>query len=246
MNAKGHRVSTRRGLRRTLFVLLVLFLLGAASDTAFARGGFRGGGFRFSSSYRSFGGFRSSRGTSSSFFRWGSSTRSARSWGRTRRPVNTATAIGGSRVSMASQRSLYTSARQRGTVFGSRTEAAQAFRSRYSSRYTSRFASRPNSRPSYIPRSTTVNGKTVNVVYNQQRGGYGYVDPTLGHWVFFNAMANAAILNGLMASHAYWWGAPPVYYGGGNLFTTALIIFFIFIGVSTLLRIFRQGFRRDW
>jgi hypothetical protein len=76
-------------------------------------------------------------------------------------------------------------------------------------------------------------------------GGYGYVDPALGHWVFFNTLANAAILNGLMMNHGYWWGAPPAYYGGSNFFQTALILFFIFIGVSGLLR-FLRGARRDW
>lgn len=147
---------------------------------------------------------------------------------------------------MASQRSLYTSARQRGTVFGTRQEAARSFSSRYANRYGSRFTTRPSTRPSYIPRSTTIGGKTVNIVYNGRKGGYGYIDPALRRWVFFNALANTAVLNGLMAGQAYWWGTPPVYYGGSSFFTAALVLFFIFIGVSMLLRVIRRGMHRDW
>lgn len=247
---KKTATSRRHTYRKLFSVLAVLVLLAAVSDGAFARGGFRGGGFRFSGGFRSFGGFRTTRTATGSFFRWGSSTRRSgvSSFGRTRRPLNTATAIGGSRASMASERSLYTTARQRGTVFSSRTEAAQSFRSRYSSQYTSRFGSRPSSRPSYIPAATTVNGRKVNVVYNQQRGGYGYMDPFLGHWVFYNALADAAMVNVLMANHGYWWGAPPVYYAapGAGLFTWAFILFFIFMGVSVISRFLRGVARRTW
>lgn len=250
INSNSHTRVGRFAGRRIAAVALSLFLLLAVSESLFARGGFRGGGFRFSGGYRSLGGFRASRGASGSFFRWGRTSRSASagSYSRSRLPRNTATAIGGNRASVASERSLYTSARQRGTVFSSRQEAAQAFRSRFANQYTSRFATRPVSRPSYIPRSTTVGGRTVNIVYNQQRGGYGYIDPTLGHWVFFNALANAATLNLLMANRAYWWGPPPVYYygGGPSFFTFAIILFFIFMGVSLLLRFFRQFRRGDW
>ncbi|HUX22160.1 MAG TPA: hypothetical protein VMW69_13040 [Spirochaetia bacterium] len=234
-------------MRLIAVLLAVVSMLVLLSENAFARGGFRGGGFRMSGSYRSLGGFRSSRGASGSFFRWGSSTRSASStaFGRSRSTASTAGVIGGSRASVATQRSLYTTAQQRGTVFASRQEAAQSFSTRYANQYSSRFSSRPTTRPSYIPQTTTVGGRSVNIVYDPRMGGYGYMDPALGHWVFFNALANAAILNGLMVNHGYWWGAPPAYYGGFNFFGTALILFFIFIAISGLLR-FLRGARRDW
>lgn len=251
MEFHGMRKSSRRRTMRSFAVVsLAIVLLTGISESAFARGGFRGGGFRFSGGYRSLGGFRTSRATSRSFFRWGSNSRrsTASGWGGSRRPINTATAIGGSRASMASQRSLYTTARQRGTLFSSREQAAQAFRSRYANDYSSRFAQRPSSRPGYIPSTTSVNGRSVNVVYSAQHGGYGYIDPTLGHWVFFNALANAATLNLLMANHAYWWGAPPAYYAspGSSFFSWAIILFFAFTGVSMLSRFMRRTVRRDW
>ncbi len=234
--------------RRLLAALVAVFLLAAISENVFARGGFRGGGFRFSSGFRSFGGYRTTRGATGSFFRWGRRGPSGvSSFGRTRRPVNTASAIGGSRASMASERSLYTSARQRGTVFSTRQEAAQAFRSRYSSRYTSRFATRPSARPSYIPAATTVDGRKIDVAYNPQRGGYGYIDPRLGRWVFYNALTDVAMMNLLMANHAYWWGVPPGYYSspGSGLFSWAIILFFLFMGVSVISRFFRGAVRRN-
>lgn len=237
-------------LRRIVSIVLVLAIALVAAENVFARGGFRGGGFRFSGGYRSLGGFRSSRSPAGSIFRWGSSTRrsSTSSWGRSRASLNTATAIGGSRASMASQRSLYTSAQRQGTLFSTRQEAEQAFRSRFASRYTSRFAGRPAARPSYIPSSTVVGGKRVNVIYSPQMGGYGYVDPLLGHWVFYNALANAAFMNSVMASHSYWWGAPPAYYAtsGPGFFTWAIILFFAFMALSALLRMLGGAARRRW
>lgn len=242
--------SRRRSFRRLLAVSLAIVMLLAVSENLFARGGFHGGGFRFSGGFRALGGFRTSRAARGSYFRWGSTSRRSATgtWGRSRAPVNTATAIGGSRASMASQRSLYSTARQRGTIFSSRQQAEQAFRSRYANEYSSRFARRPSSRPNYIPSTTKVNGRNVNVVYSTQHGGYGYIDPTLGRWVFFNALTNAATLNLLMASHAYWWGAPPAYYAapGSGFFSWAIILFFVFMGVSVLSRFLRQASRRNW
>lgn len=74
------------------------------------------------------------------------------------------------------------------------------------------------------------------------------MDPALGHWVFYNALANAATLNLLMASHAYWWGAPPAYYAapGSSFFSWAIILFFVFMGFSVVSRFFRQTVRRNW
>lgn len=235
----------RTALLRSLPVALALLLfLLTSAESAFARGGFRGGGFRFSGGYRSLSSTRFSRGATGSFFRWGRSTRRSTSLGRSRRLPNTAEAVGGSRASLGSARSLYTRARRQGTLFSTRQEAASAFRSRYASRYSSRFASRPSKRPSYIPQATKVNGRQVPITYSPVHGGYGYVDPALGHWVFFNALANAAVLNSLMANHYYWWGAPPAYGGGGggSFFTWAIVLFFAFMAFSSLLRLFvRRG-----
>lgn len=240
----------RPTIHRTVSILLMLLVALLCAGNVYARGGFRGGGFRFSGGYRSLGGFRSSRSPAGSFFRWGSATRrsTSGSWERTRRPVNIATAIGGSRAAMASERSLYATARRQGTLFSTRQEAERAFRARYANQFTSRFSSRPSTRPSYIPATATVAGKRVNVRYNPQMGGYGYVDPSLGRWVFYNALANAAMMNSLMASRFYWWGAPPPYYStaGGGFFTWAFLLFFAFVVASGLLRFLRRGVLSRW
>lgn len=235
---------------RLVSIGLMLLITFVCAQNVSARGGFRGGGFRFSGGYRSLGGFRSSRSPAGSFFRWGSARRrsTAGSWGRARTPVNTATAIGGSRAAMATERSLYTTARREGTLFSTRQEAERAFRARYAGEYTSRFASRPATRPAYIPAMTTVAGKRVNIVYNARMGGYGFVDPALGRWVFYNALTNAAMMNTMMASHYYWWGPPPVYYAtaGTGFFNWALLLFFAFVVMSGLLRFLGRAVRNRW
>jgi len=195
---------------------------------ASARGGFRGGGFRSSGASRSFGGARSIGGGRS--FGGLKSTGSVRSlgWGSATKPSATgATAspfsstrrsISGSRSSVSSQRGLYDSAKKNGTLFSSKTEASQAFRSKYAKDYGSTFASEPTARPSYIPSSTRVGAQNVNIVYNQGLGGYGYLHPTLGTWILFDALADAATADALMSSRGYYWGGSPAYLSHGPSF----------------------------
>ncbi len=218
--------------------VMVLFLFGLSVDTAFARGGFRGGGFR--SSFRTFG--SRSAGRTGSLFGWGRSTRRTSTAAA---PLRGSSPISGSRSSVAAQRNLYSTARQNGTLFSTRTDAVRSFRSKYSSQYSSRFAAQPSSRPSYIPRTTVVNGRTVNVVYNSGLGGYGYMDPFLGRWVMYNALTDAAMVGVLMSNHGYWWGGPPIYVSHGpGFFTWAIILFVGFMVISSLMRGLRGGRRR--
>ncbi|HUZ18102.1 MAG TPA: hypothetical protein VMV68_06925 [Spirochaetia bacterium] len=240
----------KKGTQGRALVLLAatLLLLFAASESAFARGGFRGGGFRSSAGFRSLGGYRSYGRPVGSAFGWGRATRSpgASAYGRSAYPRNTATAIGGSRLSAASERTLYSRARQSGTTFATREEAAAAFQSKHAGQYPSRFAAQPSARPTYIPATTTVGGRPVNIVYSPAYGGYGYMDPSLGHWVFYNALANTVLMNSLMASNYYWWGPAPMYGGGGaGFFTWAIILFVAFMVLSSLLRWARRG-RQGW
>jgi hypothetical protein len=189
---------------------------------ASARGGFRGGGFR-SSPVRSFSAPRSL-----------GAPRAARSWGSATRPKAAASdstpglaapslfssrrSISGSRSSVSQQRGLYDSARRNGTLFSSQTEATQAFRSRYAKDYGSTFAAEPTARPSYIPQSTMVGGRNVNIFYNQGLGGYGYLHPTLGTWMLYDAISDAAMANSLMGSRGYYYGGAPVYLSHGPSF----------------------------
>lgn len=234
-NSRGGRL-----LRPVAVGAMILFLFSLAADTAFARGGFRGGGFRSSSSFRTFGSRSTAR--SGSLFGWGRSTRRSSTAAA---PMRGGSPISGSRSSVAAQRNLYSTARQNGTLFSTRADAVQSFRSKYASQYSSRFTAQPSSRPSYIPRSTVVNGRTVNVAYNSGLGGYGYMDPFLGRWVMYNALTDAAMVGVLMSNRGYWWGGPPVYVSHGpGFFTWAIILFFGFMILSSLMRAMRGGRRR--
>ena len=205
--------------------LLSLLLV---ADDAFARRGGFGGGF---SGGRSF----SSRGFSSS-------RSSARSWGSTRR--STRQSLSGSRGATARSNtrgvnsSQYQRARANGTTFQTRQQAQQAFVGRNSSQYPSRFSSQPSSRPAHIPQNTRVGGRNVNVTYNGGLGGYGYLHPTLGTWVLYSAMADAAMVGMLMSNRGYYYGPPPgAYYGGRpSSFWTGLMVIAIILAVYFVMR----------
>jgi hypothetical protein len=197
-------------------VALLAFLPVAGAS---ARGGFHGGGFRSSPSIRSF--------SSSRAFTWGSSARPSL------KPSSSSffsrRSIAGSRSSASSQRGLYDSAMRNGTLFSSKAEAAQAFRSAYAKDYGSTFAAEPSRRPSYIPASTTLGGRSVNIVYSPVLGGYGYYHPSLGRWILYDALADAAI-DQVMYSRGYYWGVAPVYVSHGPSFTgIAFAILFLLI-----------------
>lgn len=206
-------VARNRFAAAAMVALLALVPVCEAS----ARGGFRGGGFRSAPSLRSFSGSRS--------LNWGSSTRPSLRL----KPSGTASgaasgssffsrrSISGSRSSVSSQRGLYDSARKNGTLFSSKAEASQAFRSKYAKDYSSSFAAEPSSRPSYIPGSTTVGGRSVNIVYNQGLGGYGYFHPSLGQWILYDALADS-LIDRAMYDRGYYWGGAPVYLSHGPSF----------------------------
>jgi hypothetical protein len=179
---------------------------------ASARGGFRGGGFRAAPALRSFGTQRSF-GTSRPLSGWGSATRPSLKASPFSASPSTPRfgGLSGSRSSVSQQRGLYESARRSGTLFSSKAEAAQSFRSSYAKDYASTFASEPASRPSYIPSSTMVGGRSVNIVYNRGLGGYGYYNPGLGTWMLFDALSDAATLDYAMSNRGYYWGGAPVY-----------------------------------
>jgi hypothetical protein len=193
---------------------------------ASARGGFRGGGFRSAPSLRSFSAPRSGG--------WGSATRPVF---KSSPPTSRLGGISGSRASVSSQRGLFDSARRNGTLFSSKTEAAQSFKSRYAKDYASTFASEPASRPAYIPSSTMVGGRSVNIVYNQGLGGYGYFHPGLGTWMLFDALSDAATLDYAMSNRGYYYGGAPVYLSHRPSFLGfALTILVVFLVVSAIAR----------
>ena len=186
---------------------------------ASARGGFHGGGFRSSPSVRSF--------SSSRSFTWGSSVRP--SLKPSSNSFLSRRSISGSRGSVSDQRGLYDSAMRNGTLFSSKTEAAQAFRSRYAKDYSSTFASEPSMRPNYIPSSATIDGRNVNIVYSPALGGYGYYHPSLGRWLLYDALADS-VIDSTMYNRGYYWGGAPVYVSHGPSFIgLAFAILFLLI-----------------
>ena len=134
---------------------------------------------------------------------------------RTRTGTTTRQSLSGTRGSTArtntrgATQANYQRARANGTTFQTRQQAQQAFVGRNASQYPSRYASRPGSRPAHIPQNTRVDGRNVNVTYNAGLGGYGYVHPSLGTWVLYSAMADAAMLGVLMSNNRYYYGQPP-------------------------------------
>ena len=211
--------------------LAAFALLGEGS--IFARGGFSGGGFKSAPSFRS----TSARSFSMPKL---STSRSTFTWG-SRRPKTGSEASGAASprsfgsAGTTSARSVYDTARSKGTLFASREEATSAFSRGLGSRYGSTFASEPSSRPSWIPDSTLVGGRSVNVVYSPLLGGYGYLDPVLGSWMLYDAMRDAAMMDRLMAGNGYYYGPPPVYSGYDPGFVNlALVLLFIIVMIAVV------------
>ncbi len=219
--------------RKLAAALLAVFLATLGAGEAFARGGFRGGGFK-APSFRSI-------GTSRGFSGWGSATRPSlksspfSSAPRSLAPAASSTprfgSILGGRSSVSTQRSLFDSARRSGTLFSTREAASTAFRSQYAAQYGSRFAAEPATRPAYIPATTMAGGRSVNIVYSPTLGGYGYFHPGLGTWMLYDALADTAIANSLMAQHRYYWGA-PVYLSHGSGFLTFALGVIVFLVIA--------------
>jgi hypothetical protein len=146
---------------------------------------------------------------------------------------------------VSAQRGLYDSARRSGTLFSSKEEAAQSFRSRYAKDYSSTFVSEPSVRPSYIPSSTFVGGRSVNIVYSPALGGYGYMHPGLGTWMLYDALADGAMIDYAMYHRGYYWGGAPVYVShGGSFMGFAFFILVFIIVVATVARVARRRSQR--
>jgi hypothetical protein len=171
-------------------------------------------------------GGRISFGRSRSFSSYKRPSRAA-SWGANRsanRPV-----LGGSRsrsrTASTTDRNVLNRARSQGTLYQSRDTATRAFQQKYGSQYTSRYSTRPATRPAHIPATTTVDGRQVDVRYNPQQGGYGYM--MNGRWNAYNVFADAAVLSMLMGSRGYAWGGGYQTAYGGPSFPSGLAVMVI-------------------
>lgn len=101
-----------------------------------------------------------------------------------------------------SDQKLLREAKANGTLFKTRDEAANDFKSRYSSSYQNKFQAEPATRPAYIPQTYASGGVTYNINYNPVHGGYGYTN-SLGAFIMYDAMSDAIMMNHLMHHHGY-------------------------------------------
>ncbi len=242
-----------RYLRAMVSLAVALMFVVAFCGEVFARG---------SSGGRSSGG--SSRSFSSSSSRSSSPSRSTSSapasgptWGGksgssglttsgTRGATSTQPSSATSSATMSkADQALYQKAKTQGTAFKTRDDAVNAFKQQNQGKYTNQFSSEPTRRPDYIPQTyTTSSGSSYSVVYRPDLGGYGYYDASLGRWMLYSVMADAAMTSMLMHSRGYYYGPTPgVYYGGGGFFTglgTLILIVLIVVALSRVMIIRRR------
>lgn len=205
-------------------------------------------------------GSSSSRSSSSSKSSWSSSksTKSSSGWNakstKTTKPTTSSGSSWNSKKTTTSsskpqltkvqqaQKTKYDKAKASGKAFESRSAAVADFKNKNANKYPSTFKEKPAQRPDYIPEKTTVGGNTYNVTYNQDRGGYGYMN-SLGTWMMFDALTDVATMSMLMDRQGYYIGSAPVVGTGttvvhhsngiGNIITLiivgAIVIFVIIV-----------------
>ena len=120
-------------------------------------------------------------------------------------------------------KALYQQAKTQGTAFKSRDEAVNAFKQQNANKYSSQFASEPTRRPDYIPEYySSPSGNRYSVSYRPELGGYGYYDSSLGRYMLYSVLADAAMTSLLMRNHGYYYGPPPTHYAWGSSFFSFL------------------------
>ena len=177
-------------LKKLVLVLFVTAtLLFAGLDEVFAR--------RSGSRSRSFSRPRSSSSRSRT------SSKPTSSSSKSTKPTTSKRTTTASKRTAAQQKS-YEAAKKMGTAYKSKSEATAAFKKANTSKYTSKYTKKPATRPSHIPASTSVGGQNYPISYNAGMGGYGYTN-SLGAWVMYDAMMDAAMVSTLMTRNNYYY-----------------------------------------
>ncbi len=165
------------------YIKYITFALLAALSpvTVDAKGGSSGGGRGgFSSGSRSSGGFSSgsksspsSSGSKNGFSSSGSSSKSS--------------------TSSTPKRSAFDVAAQRKAITPPppKEKFVENFKAQNAGKYPTTFASQPATRPAYVPQTTTYQGQQRNIEYNQQAGGYGFMNG-LGQFMIYDAITDMA------------------------------------------------------
>lgn len=175
----------------------------------------------------------SSRSSSS-----GSSSRSSSSWSSSKSSSPSSSSSSSSfkpstsspssspRVASKAEVAKYESAQKSGKAFTSKEAALSDFKSKNADKFPSKYNSEPTKRPDHIPNQyKDSQGNTYNVTYNQQAGGYGYMNG-LGAFIMYDALSDMAMASMLMNNNGYHVG-PPVVASSGFSFGAALGITFI-------------------
>lgn len=128
-------------------------------------------------------------------------------------------------------KALYSRAKQSGTVYQNREEAAKAFEKKYSSSFATTFKEEPKTRPNYIPPAT----ENRPIVYSERYGGYGYWNgggPNLGTFILYNALADAAVRDNLMVQKGYYYGPTPSNINGFSVVVIVFVVIAVIVIVS--------------
>ena len=135
------------------------------------------------------------------------------------------------KMTPAKQKSLET-AKKNGTAFKSKDDATAAFKKNQAGKYPAKYATKPATRPEHIPATTMVNGRSVNVVWNADRGCYGYPGSTLGAFIAYDMMSDAIMMNTMMSRNHYL-VQPPVTHV--QVHRTSPSLFGIIFGILSIL-----------
>lgn len=200
-------------MKKLMCFVMMVFVVFGTMDMTDAK--IRGGSSR-SSSFSSKSSSRSSGFSSRSSSSTKSSSRSSTTGSRSSATKKTA------------DQKAYESAKKSGKAFDSRSAAVADFKSKNASKYTSKYETKPATRPSHIPETTKVDGKTVNITYNQSAGGYGYTN-ALGTFIMYDMMSDTVMMNAMMSQQGYHIGGPPVVHSGSSLGWVVLIVVGVFV-----------------
>lgn len=214
---------------KTMFIVVLVSLMGLAvvTEDAMARGGSRSSGSR--SSYKAPTRTRTpapaptrQKAQPAPKKSWGSKTKDTapkatkatapkKSWGsKPKATTPTSRKTTKPKMSPADKKSLEI-AKKNNTSFKNKDAATAAFKKNQAGKYPSKYASKPASRPEHIPATTMVGGRSVTVVYNADRGCYGYPGSTLGAFIAYDMMSDVIMRNRYMASSHYVVHNPVVY-----------------------------------
>ena len=110
---------------------------------------------------------------------------------------------------IAEQKVKYDSAKATGKAFPSKDAAIADWKTKNTGKYESKFKTEPTTKPSYIPNTYSgSNGYSAPISYNQQYGGYGYMD-ALGTFILWDALTDIAFQDRQIQQAGYYVGNPP-------------------------------------